>query len=197
MEIDHGPRNRDAVALTFHGAGTPTLTRDVLRELDRAGAPVTVLAVGTWLTDHPGVARRILDGGHELGNHTQHHLPMRELPPHTAYREVEECARTLRRLTGSAGRWFRASGTQRTTHTIRRAAGRAGYATCLSYDVDSLDWTDPSADAIATAVLSGARRGSIVSMHLGHAGTVAALPRVVEGLRRRGLRPVTVSELLA
>jgi peptidoglycan/xylan/chitin deacetylase (PgdA/CDA1 family) len=196
-EVGHGRRTSTAVALTFHGAGPASIARDVLRELRRDGVHATVLAVGTWLDEEPAVARQVLDEGHDLGNHTQHHLPMRGLRAATAFREVHDCAQRLRRLTGSTGEWFRASGTQHTTPVIRAAAGRAGYAQCLSYDVDSLDWTDPGPDAAVRAVLDHARKGSIISLHLGHTGTVRALSAVLDGLRSRGLRPGSVSELFA
>ena len=45
--------------------------------------------------------------------------------------------------------------------------------------------------------LADVKAGSIVSLHLGHAGTVAALPGILAGLRARGLAAVTVTELLA
>jgi peptidoglycan/xylan/chitin deacetylase (PgdA/CDA1 family) len=169
----------------------------VLHELEHAQVRATVLAVGIWLDSEPAMAHRVLSGGHELGNHTQHHLPMRGLDATIAHQEIVECGRTLRRLTGSQGRWFRASGTQHTTRIIRTAAARAGYARCLSYDVDSLDWTDPGPDAIVRAVLENARGGSIISLHLGHTGTVAALPPLLDGLHKRGLRATSVGELVA
>lgn len=196
-EVVHGPRDKPLVALTFHGAGEPSLGRALLAELARARTHVTVLAVGTWLDEQPTLAKAVLDGGHELGNHTWHHDPMRELSAAKAYSEVVGCAERLRGLTGSEQRWFRASGTQHTTPTIRAAAGRAGYGTCLSYDVDSLDWQDPGAATVEQAVLGNVRNGSIVSMHLGHRVTLTALPAILSGLARKGLRPVTVSELLA
>jgi peptidoglycan/xylan/chitin deacetylase (PgdA/CDA1 family) len=67
----------------------------------------------------------------------------------------------------------------------------------VSYDVDSLDYTDPGPDAVVAAVLGSGRRGSIVSLHLGHPGTVTALPAILRGLARRGLRPVTLTGLLS
>ena len=192
----HGPRSALAVALTFHGAGDQAIARAVLHELEQAHVRATVLAVGTWLDSEPVMARRVLSAGHELGNHTQHHLPMLGLDAATANQEIVECARTLKRLTGSRGRWFRASGTQHTNPVIRTAAARAGYAQCLSYDVDSLDWTDPGPAAIVRAVLGRAKGGSIVSLHLGHRGTIAALPPLLDGLRTKGLRATTVGELV-
>lgn len=195
-EVVHGPRDRPLVALTFHGQGDPALATALLAEAERAGARVTVLAVGSWLDQHRQMARRIIDGGHELGNHTQRHLDINSMSEAGAFMEIRECADLLRRLTGSAGHWFRPSRTPHATSAVQRAARRAGYRHCLSYDVDSLDYTDPGAAAVGRTVLRAVRPGSVVSLHLGHPGTVAAMPAILDGLRRRGLRAVTATALL-
>ncbi len=146
----------------------------LLAEAERAGARLTVLAVGTWLGQYPQIAERILHGGHDLGNHTMHHLDIAAMDASSAYAEIAGCAQRLRAMTGSIGRWFRPSQTQ-----------------------DSLDYTDPGPDAIVSAVLRSTRPGSIVSMHLGHPGTVTALPAILHGLASRGLRPVALTDLLS
>ncbi|MER5768311.1 polysaccharide deacetylase family protein [Streptomyces sp. NPDC001985] len=196
-QIVHGPRDRDRVALTFHGGGDPATARAVLAEAARADARVTVLAVGGWLDDHPDLARRILDGGHDLGNHTQRHLTITEMSDADAYAEITGCADRLRRLTGSIGTWFRPSRTQRATPRITRLAHRAGYPHVLSYDLDSLDFTSPGAAAVTRTVTGQIQRGSVVSLHFGYADTVAALPALLDDLDRRGLRAVTTTELLS
>ncbi len=155
----HGDRTSGLVALTFHGNGEVTLAEQLLRVLERHDVHGSVLAVGSWLQASPQMAARIIRGGHDLGNHTLHHYPMRDLAARAALDEVEGCARVLQHTAGSRGTWFRASGTQATTPTIRRAAARAGYDRCISYDVDGLDWQDPSADTVVRAVLDGARAG--------------------------------------
>jgi peptidoglycan/xylan/chitin deacetylase (PgdA/CDA1 family) len=196
-QVVHGSRHRSQVALTFHGQGPVSMADALLAEAERAGARVTVLAVGTWLGQYPQMAERVLRGGHDLGNHTMHHLDISAMDAPRAYAEIAGCAQRLRSLTGSIGRWFRPSQTQYSTPLIEREAGRAGYQTCVSYDVDSLDYTDPGPDAIVSTVLRSTRPGSIVSLHLGHAGTVTALPAIVRGLVSRGLRPVTLTDLLS
>lgn len=196
-EIVHGPRRHRQVALTFHGAGDPAVARRLLAATAAAGARVTVLAVGTWLDTYPEMARLILDGGHELGNHTQNHGAINAMSPSAAHAEIAQCAERLRKLTGTIGTWFRPSQAARATTTVRTQAAEVGYHSCLSYDVDSLDFQDPGLDAVVRNVLRGVRGGSIVSMHLGHPGTVAAMPALLDGLRRRGLRAVTVSALLS
>ena len=178
-EIAHGPRDRPRVALTFHGHGDPAIARALLgRGRDGRGARVTVLAVGSWLDAHPDMARRILDGGHELGNHTQRHLDINAM--------AEARRRTRRspaapggcaRLTGSIGTWFRPSPDPDATPLVQTLARRAGYPHVLSYDVDSLDFTSPGAPAVIRKVTGEIRHGSVVSLHFGYADTVAALPR--------------------
>jgi peptidoglycan/xylan/chitin deacetylase (PgdA/CDA1 family) len=170
---------------------------ELLAEAEQAGARVTVLAVGTWLEQYPQMARRILGGGHDLGNHTMHHLDIAAMDASGVYAEIAGCALRLRAVTGSIGRWFRPSQTRYATALIERAARKAGYRTCVSYDVDSLDYTDPGPEAVVATVLGSVRRGSIVSLHLGHPGTVTAIPAVLHGLARRGLRPVTLTGLLS
>jgi peptidoglycan/xylan/chitin deacetylase (PgdA/CDA1 family) len=196
-EVRHGPRDRPQLALTFHGQGDPALVTALLDELRRGNAPVTVLAVGTWLTANRDLGRRILADGHELGNHTMHHANIKTMKPQLAYAEISACAQAVRTVAGSIGRWFRPSQTPYATPTIKAAARRAGYPTCLSYDVDPRDYTDPGAHAIVAATLAAAGPGSIVSLHCGHEGTVAAIAPLLAGLRARNLRPVTASGLFA
>jgi peptidoglycan/xylan/chitin deacetylase (PgdA/CDA1 family) len=195
--VDSGPTDRPNVALTFHGQGDPKLVEQLLAELDRGSVQVTVLAVGSWLTAEPAMARRILDAGHELGNHTQNHLAIADMAAAQAFTEINTCAQTLKRLTGSIGTWFRPSQTQHATATIEAQATRVGYRTCLSYNVDSLDYTDPGADKVVRTTLGAAGNGSIISLHFGHAGTVTAMPALLDGLRQKGLRAVTMTELLS
>ncbi|MDO0925636.1 polysaccharide deacetylase family protein [Streptomyces sp. TG1A-8] len=196
-QITHGPRTRPQVALTFHGQGDPGLAGALLRTAEQRGARLTVLAVGTWLDAHPDLARRILDGGHDLGNHTQRHVAVNALPEAEARREITDCADRLRRLTGSIGTWFRPSRSPAASPLVIRLARAAGYPHVLSYDVDSLDHTRPGADAVTRKVLAEARAGSVVSLHFGYPDTAAALPAVLDELGRRGLRAVTTTELLS
>jgi peptidoglycan/xylan/chitin deacetylase (PgdA/CDA1 family) len=185
------------VALTFHGQGDPALARQVLAELERGGARVTVFAVGAWLADQPTMARRVLDGGHELGNHTENHRDISRMTAAQAFGEIDACAQRIRKLSGTIGTWFRPSQTQHANALIKAAATRVGYPTCVSYDVDSLDYTDPGSSAVANTTLRQVRSGSIVSLHFGHRGTLGAIRPILDGLRQRGLHAVTMKDLTA
>ncbi|MCU1591154.1 MAG: polysaccharide deacetylase [Frankiales bacterium] len=195
--VRHADTGRPEVALTFHGSGDPALAVRLLAAAEHDGATVTILAVGTWLQANPEMAARILKGGHALGNHTYTHPTLHRLSPSAIRSEVSRCAALLQRLTGSPGAAFRPSGGPTITPPMVAAATASGYDLVLGYDVDPSDNLDPGASAVASRVLAGARPGSIVSLHLGHAGTVEALPHILSGLRSRGLHAVTAPRLLA
>lgn len=196
VQYTHGPRSRPQVALTFHGAGDPGIARELLAIFAAHRARVTILAVGTWLESQHAIAHDIVDAGHELGNHTYRHLDIDSLSPRGARAEIVRCRDVLVSLTGSPGVHFRQSQSPTATPLVLALAGAAGYPVCLSYDVDSLDYTDPGPSAVRANVAT-ARAGSIVSMHLGHPDTVTAMPHVLSDLADRGLAAVTASALLA
>ncbi|MEP7192544.1 MAG: polysaccharide deacetylase family protein [Actinomycetota bacterium] len=195
-DIVHGSRTRHEVALTFHGAGDQSLTQQVLRDCAAHHARITVFAVGQWLSGAPSLGQQILADGHELGNHTWSHQQMPTLSLRAAQDEIKRGADAVRKSTGSPGWWFRPSGTPHSTATIRAAASRSGYQRCVSYDVDPEDYLDPGSAQVVSRTLAKVRPGSIVSLHLGHPGTVAALPQILAGLASRQLLPVTLSRLL-
>lgn len=194
-EVISGPPDRPQVALTFHGQGDPELATALLTAAEQHGAKVTVLVVGSWLDQQPQMAKRILDGGHELGNHTLNHLDICSLSADQAYAEIAGCADRLKELTGSIGRWFRPSAAQFATARVKAQARKAGYEHCLSYDLDPRDYADPGAEVIQRRMLGSIKPGSIVALHMGHQGTVDALPAVLEALQQRGLSAVTASQL--
>ncbi|MBO0878185.1 MAG: polysaccharide deacetylase family protein [Pseudonocardia sp.] len=194
VELVRAATGRPEVALTFHGDGDPTLDRAILEALAKGGAHVTVLAVGTWLARYPDAARMVTDLGHELGNHTWSHRTMSKLSVATQRDEIVRCRDRIAALTAGPGAFFRQSAAQHATAEQLKLAGAAGYPRVLSYDIDSLDWTDPG-PATVRAQLRKATAGSVVSMHLGHRGTLAAIPNILADLDGRGLKAVTAGRL--
>ncbi|MDQ1498764.1 MAG: hypothetical protein QOI86_2104, partial [Actinomycetota bacterium] len=172
--VAHGPADTGRVAFTFHGSGDPALLHDLLAAAARAGAPVTVFAVGSWLDEYPEVAGAILGGGHELANHTYTHPALGRAAAPAVADEIVRCRDALARHAGSPGLWFRPSGLEVPSTMILAEAGRAGYRTVVGYDVDPLDYQDPPAATIVDRVAAGLHPGALVSLHTGHANTVAS-----------------------
>jgi peptidoglycan/xylan/chitin deacetylase (PgdA/CDA1 family) len=194
--VSHGPRDSGLVAFTFHGSGDPGLLHDLMAVAGRATVPITVFAVGSWLDEHPDVAGTILRAGHELANHTYTHPALGQAKAPVVADEIVRCRDALVRHAGSPGAWFRPSGLEVPSALILAEAGRAGYRTVVGYDVDPLDYEDPPPAAIVDRVTTGLRSGAVVSLHTGHANTVAAFEPMVTAARRRSLTPVLLRQLL-
>lgn len=195
-----GPTTKPRVALTFHTNGDLDLADQLLDELAARHVKMTSFIVGDWLDANPDMAKRIADGGHEFANHTYTHPSFLQLSRDAQLGEVTRCRDVLVRLTGGPGGAFRPSGTDDGTVSpgdqVLSVAAEAGYATVLGFDVDPLDYQDPGAAAVTQRTLAAVHPGAIVSLHFGHAGTVAAIPAILDGLEQRNLTPVTVSTLL-
>ena len=122
--------------------------------------------------------------------------PLGQLSQADVSKEVAGCADVLRALTGSVGSYFRPSGIDRATPLMLAVAGAAGYRTSLAFDVDPHDYQDPGSSAVSQRLLTAVRPGSVVSLHLGHRGTVDAMGPILTGLHERGLQAVSVPALL-
>ena len=200
--MSHGPDHPGRVALTFHTNGDVALAHQLLDVLDRRNVRVTAFIVGTWLDQHPDWAKRLVDDGHELANHTYlHPSSFARLAPAEMADEITRCRDALIRTSGSGGQFFRPSGTANGVDTppgtVMAAARSAGYATVLGYDVDPADYRDPGPSAVAQLTVAGLHPGAIVSLHFGHSGTIQAIPTILDAVEHRGLVPVTASDLFS
>ena len=194
--VNHGPRDANRVALTFHLGGDPTLVAELLDLLKTSGLTSTLFAIGDWLTANPSLGHRAVDDGHELGNHTKSHQSMLKLSRADVQAEIVGGGQALVPFIGSIGKWFRPSGTDVPNDVILEEAGHAGYAVSVGYDIDSRDFTEPGASAVVARVKKGLHPGGIVSLHFGHRDTIDALPRILDLLSGAGLTPVTMTGLL-
>lgn len=198
--IVSGPSDRDEVALTFHTDGPVSMVEAVLDIVEARDLVLTSFVVGSWLDANPAMGARLADGGHELANHTYTHpSPFDALTPAQMQTEIERCRDALDRHAGTPGAWFRPSGTDNGIDSpvaaTLAAAGAAGYP-ALGYDVDPIDYRDPGSRAVIDRTLAAVVPGSIISLHMGHQGTIDALPALLDGLAAKDLAPVSVSHLL-
>jgi peptidoglycan/xylan/chitin deacetylase (PgdA/CDA1 family) len=193
---DHGARDRPEVALTFDD-GPGRLTARVLDVLAAAGASGTFNVLGERVRGREALLRRVLDEGHEIGSHAYHHERL-EGRPIEAYRQLQRTNRALAAATGATPRLFRAPYGSVSTGVVR-AARLAGFVT-VGWDVDPRDYEEPPAATILERVVQATRPGSIVLLHDDRRAleaTAVALEGILEALSARGLRFVTVSDLLA
>jgi peptidoglycan/xylan/chitin deacetylase (PgdA/CDA1 family) len=209
-----------AVALTFDMGGRLDPGIDILGFLIANGVCATIFPTGAMAQSAQGQQVMATIGAHpelfEIGNHTMHHCnlvvggggspttaPCTGLNPTADFirSELTDAAAILEQFSGQqpAPYWRPPFGV--TNQAVRDAAASVGYTKTVMWDVDTIDWKPiadggPTAQQIATKVISNAGDGSIVLMHLGGYETLDALAIMVPGLRDRGLLLTSLSDLL-
>jgi peptidoglycan/xylan/chitin deacetylase (PgdA/CDA1 family) len=189
-----GAGRSNAVALTFDDGPGP-YTRTLIDELRAANAHATFFLVGNRIVDWPeDVREETLVGA--VGNHSFSHPKLPELPKWLVWLELIRTQADVRARVGWMPKLFRAP-YERHDAAVDEVVRRMGLLEVF-WSVDSRDWTRGASTAtVVRNVLAGLRPGAIVLMHDIHPWTVAAVPVILRAIRLRGLRAVSVPELLA
>jgi peptidoglycan/xylan/chitin deacetylase (PgdA/CDA1 family) len=200
-------------AITFDDGPDPRGTPAILDTLARHDARGTFFVLGSNVLEHPELTRRMVAGGHVLGNHTNSHPCLPDLTPPQVARELAECRRAIVAVTGTAPRLMRPPfGAQRVdTWATARALGYL----VIHWSSSGVDWEGHPGSVIAEHALAELTPGGIVLLHDGwkpkpgappserdelladRTPTVEGLEMILETKRREGFRFVTVPELLA
>src|SRR5438309_838084 len=192
------------VAITFDDGPDPRWTPKILDILKAASVKAAFFLVGVNAERYPSLVRRIVNEGHEIGNHTYYHPNLALCWPEHIRLELNATQLLLETITGRATTLFRppyaadTSPSQLSELTPLQIAEDLNYLVVLE-GIDPQDWAKPGGDIILQRVKQQRRDGSIVLLH--DAGgdrsqTVEALPRILEWLHTRGDTVVPLSTLL-
>jgi peptidoglycan/xylan/chitin deacetylase (PgdA/CDA1 family) len=181
------------VALTFDD-GPGEHTGRLLDLLSARDVRATFFVIGQMVAADRGglLTRRIVDEGHEIGNHSWSHPPLAALSHEAVHRELKYTDDIVEHLTGVRMRVMRPP-YGATDDGVAAETRREGLAQIL-WNVDTLDWRDRAAPTVAKRACE-AKPGSIVLLHDIHRSTVDAMPAVLDTLSKKGFTFVTVSEL--
>jgi peptidoglycan/xylan/chitin deacetylase (PgdA/CDA1 family)/LysM repeat protein len=214
------PNAGHGVALTLDMGGRLEPGIDILNLLIANKVCVTIFPTGAMTQTARGQQVMAVIKAHpelfEIGNHTMHHCNLVSggggSPTTAPCAGVTPTADFIRQeLTDSAAILTQFSGQQPVPYwrppygavnqAVRDAAASVGYTKTFMWDIDTIDWKPiadggPTAQQIATKVISNAKDGSIVLMHLGGYETLDALKIMIPGLRDRGFLLTSLSDLL-
>jgi len=193
-----GETTEKIVALTFDDGPNPAPNRTpaLLAALKQADAKATFFVVGKMVEKSPNLVMQMFNNGHEIANHSFSHPNLTYLTPSAVEAELCRTSVLVRDLTGSRPRFYRPPGGNFNTATVEaaRALGLAGAYWTL--DAIRLETAPLPPAELTKYVLQNVRPGSIVLMHNAPDNTVAAIGDIVSGLRQRGYKLVTMTELL-
>ena len=190
------------VALTFDDGPNPKTTRKVLQILARGSHRATFFVVGRKALAHADVVREIQAAGHEIGVHGHLHDRLYSLkPPKYVAEDIGRAQNAVEQAVGLRPTLFRPPVGYLSSRTAA-GAKHAGVRT-IAWSARGLDGSAPTAaEKVYARIEKGLTDGAIVLMHDAsehddfEPASVEALPRILEELDDRGLRAVTVSELL-
>ena len=143
---------------------------------------------------HPELLKRMKAEGHTIGNHTKTHRQLNTLSYDQVSQEIDAGNAAIKKATGQGTRWVRPP-YGATNATVDQVTRDKGVSQAL-WDVDTVDWKDRNSEHVCSSAVQGARAGSIVLMHDIHPTTVDAADCVIDGLRAKGLEPVSLDRLL-
>jgi len=191
------------VALTFDDGPNPPYTEQVLSILDRQGIQATFFLVGKQVQRFPGTASRIVQAGHEVGNHSYSHRRLIFENPYLIRREIVLTDRVLRNAGVIAEIPFRAPYCRKLFVLPYVLATMNKLHVTFDVLPSPADYDGAPAGAVCSYVFRHVRPGSIVVLHDGsfrhphdRSNVVEATRLIVDGLASRGYRFVTARELL-
>ena len=183
----------NCVAITYDD-GPGAETNRLLDKLKAKNAHASFMVVAPSAEQHPELLKRMKAEGHTIGNHTKSHRQLNTLSPEQVSQEIDAGNAAIKKATGQSTRWVRPP-YGATNATVDQVTRDKGVSQAL-WDVDTVDWKDRNSEHVCSSAVQGARAGSIVLMHDIHPTTVDAADCVIDGLRAKGLEPVSLDRLL-
>jgi peptidoglycan/xylan/chitin deacetylase (PgdA/CDA1 family) len=172
------------VGLTFDDGPSNAHTPAVLNALRQNGLRATMFNEGQYAAAYPAQVRAEVSAGMWVGNHSYTHPHLTTLSQAQIDSEISRTQQAIAAAGGGTPKLFRPPYGE-TNATVQAVAAKYGLRQII-WDVDSQDWNGASTDAIVAA---NARltNGQIILMHEWAANTLAAIPRIAQGLAGRGL----------
>ncbi len=185
------------VCLTFDISwGEKTLPL-VLQILNAQQTPATFFLSGPWAVRHPEEMKAITAGGHEIASHGDRHVNLSEYSKAQVAENISKAQQDLLTVTPKVAPFFRPPNGDYDDLVIDTAR-ELGYETVI-WAVDSLDWKNPGADYMIERVLKKTFPGAIILCHASDSSKQIhlALNQIIQGLRAKGYKLVTLSQLMA
>ncbi len=181
-------------ALTFDDAPHPMYEPLVLDTLRRSGVHATFFVIGRNARAYPYFVKDMAEQGHEVGNHTYHHVRLPPLPLADAVQELASADSVIESITGRPVRYFRPPGGDYTPATLR-AAQSLGLTTVFWTD-DPGDFQNPGVNVLVERYTRTLRRGGIVLLHDNAPQMLQVLPSLLKIATERRIDLGTVGVLV-
>jgi peptidoglycan-N-acetylglucosamine deacetylase len=194
--------NEKIVALTFDAGSDRGYAEQILNTLNTKGVKADFGMTGVWAERNPDLVKRMVNEGHHLMNHSWDHPSFTGRSTNTApissAQRRDQLVRTenlIRQQTGVELKPYFRPPYGDYDDSVLRDLEANGYTINVMWTIDTLGWNGLTAAQINQRVFNNLKPGAIILMHVGAASQdAAALPAMIDGLRDRGYRFVTVKQ---
>jgi len=184
------------IAMTFDDGPSPKLTPKLLDMLKARGIKATFFVVGTNAAEYPQIIKRMVDEGHEVGNHSWSHPALNKLGATSLRKELDNTTAAVVKA-GAPRPVVMRPPYGATSGRLNKLFDEEYGMKSILWSVDPLDWKYRNSTKVYNAIVQKAHPGAIILAHDIHASTVQAMPEVFDTLLAKGYKFVTVSELIA
>lgn len=190
--------DKKVIALTFDDGPTPDRTEQILSILNKEDIKATFFLNGRALDKHPDVSRLLVNSGHEIGNHSYSHKRMVFMSYSEVKRELESTDKIIREYGYKGPIYFRPPYGKKLINLPLYLSNNN--IKTITWDVEPETWgaERASIEERVERGLSGTKPGSIILMHVMHGDTksMSAVTPIIQRLKAKGYKFLTVSELL-
>lgn len=179
-----------AIALTFDD-GPGEYTSTLIEGLNERGAKATFFMVGSCVEQYPDVLPQMVNGGHQLGNHTYNHTDITTVTHQEMSDQIAKTDTAVYQACGQLPTAFRPP-----YGSYNAETNKAINKTITMWSVDTVDWNLKSSNAVKDAIVSQCKDGDIILMHDIYKNTVDGALAAIDELQNKGFVFVTVDELL-
>lgn len=186
------------VALTFDDWGSDKTVTRILDILAEGHVHATFFLRAKGVETNPNLARAMVEGGHDVANHSYSHPVVTSLTPAELQEDVVKAHQVITEAIQQQPVMLFRPPTGVVDDERAKAIAAIGYPDIALYDVTTLDWdSSNSADDIVNGVMEQAKPGSVILLHmLDDIHTIEALPRVIQGLKDKGYAFVKMADLI-
>jgi len=187
------------IALTFDDGPVPGKTEQILQILATENVPATFFLTGQELELHPELLPKILNAGHQVGNHSYSHQRLVFKTPAFIAQEIEHTDALLKQGGAPEPYFFRPPYGKKLVLLPWYLSEQKRLT--VTWDLAPENYPQLSKDPakLSAFTVQQAKAGSIILLHVmydSRSNTMKAVPDIIRGLKARGFRFVTVQELL-
>lgn len=196
--VYRGDTDTNEVALTFNISWGDQKAMPILDTLKANGIKdATFFLSASWAERHPDVVERIRKDGHQIGSMGYAYKNYSQMKKSEIKKDLTKAQNSFQKL-GLEDLTLLRPPTGQFNKDVLNVAKQYGY-TVVHYSINSDDWTNPGVQKIVQNVNETVSAGDIVLFHASDSAkqTKEALPEIVHHLRSKGLKNVTVSDLIA